>query len=275
MDKKLIKWGQEISNSVELAIQRIEGKSLSNKDHALTLEICGDLIEELKQNENDKEIEGLFTKIQTELEEPDVEKINITGLKYLQQEITDKLYEAEKINHITDALQLDAQSIMPLEEQIREKREEVRTSFQKAVDLDVKIYGSVSEITIRAMEAYHFDIDKNMNVVAVQTEKVAADIKAVKEPEQRLSEDVKEYLSIPPQGKEQFSKTVQYFKENGARFDPFVKHWYITPQHNRDMFKTFLSKDSVIGKIEKKKNDVKEQSGEAKLSHARQNEQIV
>lgn len=39
------------------------------------------------------------------------------------------------------------------------------------------------------------------------------------------------YLSIPPMKKEEFNKTVEYLKENGARFNANLKQWYVNPEH--------------------------------------------
>lgn len=86
------------------------------------------------------------------------------------------LNEQEKVEHIVHALQLDAQSIMPLLDQLKQKQNEMRQSFQKAVDIDFQLYGKASSLTERALEAYYFEITPDRQVV-----------EAVKKQQQKLS----------------------------------------------------------------------------------------
>ncbi len=52
------------------------------------------------------------------------------------------------------------------------------------------------------------------------------------------------YLNIPPQEKEEFLKTVQYLKENGAKYLPQQRRWYITADMNKEPFEQFLPKEN-------------------------------
>lgn len=50
------------------------------------------------------------------------------------------------------------------------------------------------------------------------------------------------YLNLPSQEKEEFLKTVQYLKENGAKYLPQQHRWYITADMDKAPFEQFLPK---------------------------------
>lgn len=50
------------------------------------------------------------------------------------------------------------------------------------------------------------------------------------------------YLNLPPQEKDEFMKTVQYLKENGAKYLPQQHRWYITADMDKAPFEQFLPK---------------------------------
>ena len=56
-------------------------------------------------------------------------------------------------------------------------------------------------------------------------------------------------------GKNDFTKTVQYLRDNGAKFNSTKKAWYVTKNMDLSKFQQFLPQEpdaraSVIGKLE-------------------------
>lgn len=247
MDSTKLKWCNDVLGSVDDAIQRIKEGTFNRKQQYLLLEVTGDLINALDSDVN-KEIAILLNDIQREFETPQISDINLTRVSEIREKIAYQLNEVEKINYIQAALQLDAQSIMPLLEQIRIKQEEVRQSLQKAVNIDFALHGEVSVLTTSALEAFHFNIDSDKNVIAV------AEIPK----EDIVQNPIRRYLKIPPQGKKQFKETVAFLNDNGAKFDGIVKKWYITEACDKDKFAAFYEKDSVIDKLFEKKKTANE-----------------
>ena len=110
-------------------------------------------------------------------------------------------------------------------------------SFQQAVDIDLKLYGKLSELTERGMEAFHFEVTREGKVTEAQqvSQKSAAPRREQKtepsgnhrqehrEPDRRE----REYLNLLPMGTEQFKETTEFLKRNGGRYDPERKSWYM------------------------------------------------
>ena len=48
------------------------------------------------------------------------------------------------------------------------------------------------------------------------------------------------YLKIPAMEREDFLKVVQQFKDNGARFNPFIKRWYLPPGVDKTNFEQYI-----------------------------------
>lgn len=70
------------------------------------------------------------------------------------------------------------------------------------------------------------------------------------------SHDEATYLQLPSQtGKEQFKKMTAQLKQDGARFNPDKKAWYITEKQDKSKFAAYLpsEKPSVLGKLEQNK----------------------
>lgn len=68
------------------------------------------------------------------------------------------------------------------------------------------------------------------------------------------------YLNLPKMGKNDFAKTLQYLRDNGAKFNSVKKAWYVTRNMDLGKFQQFipdLPKDneraSVIGRLEDNK----------------------
>lgn len=72
------------------------------------------------------------------------------------------------------------------------------------------------------------------------------------------SHDEATYLQLPPANKEQFSKMVQQLKDDGARFNPDKKAWYITDKQDKSKFAPYLQseKPSVLDKLKQNKDSV-------------------
>lgn len=68
----------------------------------------------------------------------------------------------------------------------------------------------------------------------------------------------KTYLTLPAMGKEKFKMLTEKLKEDGARFDPVRKQWYITKACDREKFNDYISgeRSSVLGKLQDAQNDV-------------------
>lgn len=240
MEQTTIREIRETMESIRTSfIPRAEANSLNPRDTAFLSEIVGDLkkgiAEEAGRNENVKEIYGCLAQMQGLLDDP--EPTSARQIAGLEAAISRDMDEMEKIVHIANALQLDAHGIQPLLEQIRQKQEEVMRSFQQAVDIDLKLYGKLSELTERGMEAFHFEVTREGKVTEAQqvSQKSAAPRREQKtepsgnhrqehrEPDRRE----REYLNLLPMGTEQFKETTEFLKRNGGRYDPERKSWYM------------------------------------------------
>lgn len=248
MDQEIIKWIRETVESVRVSIiDRYEAGTVRKKDQFTLTEMLANIQEVIeKEPDSNMSIEDLnqeLGKLQVSLT-GDL-KDNIEEVKVVTESVAFKVGELDKINHIANALQLDAQSIIPLMEQLRQKQEEVRQSFQQAVDIDYKLYGEVSDLTIQALDTFHFIVSDERQVIAlteIQVEKdktvpieenkdngtqmeMKEEQDAPKEDVQPQQQEEREYLHFLPMGREQFNKTVAFLKKQGARFDG--KDWYM------------------------------------------------
>lgn len=83
------------------------------------------------------------------------------------------------------------------------------------------------------------------------------------------SHDEAIYLKLPPAGPQEFKEIINQIKQDGARYNPEKKRWYITEDADRKKFWNYLpthamifkpEKDSVHEKLNQYKNDAKQQS---------------
>lgn len=232
MEQTTIREIRETMESIRTSfIPRAEANTLNPRDAAFLSEIVGDLkkeiAEEAGRNESVKEIYGYLARMQGLLDDP--EPTGARQIAGLEAAISRDMDEMEKIVHIANALQLDAHGIQPLLEQIRQKQEEVMRSFQQAVDIDLKLYGKLSELTERGMEAFHFAVTPEGKVTAAQQVPKESGKWAEPRREQRQErrEPEREYLNLLPMGTGQFKETTEFLKRNGGRYDPERKSWYM------------------------------------------------
>lgn len=268
MDNATIKYCKDVLNSINEAPRYINEGRYNGKNQVLLLKVIGDLIEALEKVNGGEALVKQFASVQIEFGKPNIKEINIAAIKDSANKIQHEINEADKINHIVAALQLDNKGIMPLLEQIRLKQEEMRQSFQSAVDIDYEMYGKVSNLTAQVLDAYHFDV-KERQVIIVHEQRSNISEKVDNTPVSKTEKEEKtdkvgkkQYLHIPPMGKKQFDSTIQFFKDNGARFDRMAKQWYITDERNKDVFKAYIPKDSVRAKLETNKAASKENANE-------------
>lgn len=78
------------------------------------------------------------------------------------------------------------------------------------------------------------------------------------------------YLYIPPMGKEQFAKTVNELKQNGAKFDGKVKSWYITEKEDLNLFKQYMG-NSKEKPVSKRESAIKKLHGNQKILEQQKN----
>lgn len=79
-----------------------------------------------------------------------------------------------------------------------------------------------------------------------------------------LQHDEAIYLKLPPSSPQKFRQITEQIKNNGARYNPDKKTWYITEKENRNQFLNFLPSDkgSVHEKLSQYKESVKEQTAD-------------
>lgn len=68
------------------------------------------------------------------------------------------------------------------------------------------------------------------------------------------------YLELPKMAKDEFLKTVDYLKENGVKYLPQQKKWYITADMDTTPFKDFLPDEKIAGAINAQPEDSKKYS---------------
>lgn len=285
MNQETIKWIKEILDSIEISIiERFHAGTLKRGDQKTLSNMIGDILEmatEYTSPENQ-----LMETLTQNLEKVQIilsNRIFVEDVGLLSDgvvAIKRSLDELERNQYIAAAFQLDVQAVMPLMEQLIAKQEEIRQTFQKAVDIDYSIMGEPSELTLQALEAYHFKI-ANKQVVSVKsmeanqevsgvgktkekepTKTIREAMESLKEKGGRFDQEVKawyiepdkisreemnahkmgEYLQIALQGKEQFRETLSFLKENGARFDKNREGWYLTPESSQEKIKDYLNR---------------------------------
>lgn len=264
MDQEMIKWIKETLQSVrDSIIERYENNTMHKKDQLTLTQMLAAIQDELEknlsENANVMELKEELGNLQTALSGPI--KDNIAEVKTAVEKAGRKLTEIEKVAYIANALQLDAQSIIPLLEQLKQKQDEIRQSFQQAVDIDYKLYGEVSDLTKQALESFHYALSADRQVIAVKpviSELVSEQNKDAEtvvpdEPQPEQSENEKmpaqaeekedeqsplpldaqtekrEYLHILPMGRNRFIETCEFLRKHGARFDDSLDEpkWYM------------------------------------------------
>lgn len=251
MNQETIKWIKEILDSIEISIiERFHAGTLKLGDQKTLSNMIGDILEmatEYTSPENQ-----LMETLTQNLEKVQIilsNRIFVEDVGLLSDcvvPIKRSLDELERNQYIAAAFQLDVQAVMPLMEQLIAKQEEIRQTFQKAVDIDYSIIGEPSELTLQALEAYHFEI-ANKQVVAVNSMEVNSmevnqeasgvgktkekePLKTIREAMESLPEGEKrEYLHMSSNNREEFINATKFLKEKGGRFDQEVKAWYIEP----------------------------------------------
>ena len=99
------------------------------------------------------------------------------------------------------------------------------------------------------------------------------------------SHDEAIYLKLPPAGPQEFKRMINQIKQDGARYNPDKKRWYITDADDRKKFWNYLptsamlfkSENSVHEKLNQYKNDAKQQSNSGskeKEGHKRETPEI-
>ena len=173
MDQSTMQWTREAINNIQSNLTvRIREGNLSNRDQQMMANMMAEIQKELENqtaaNEAVRELYENLGRIQEELTAPITREV-ADRIEVTAAAAGRNLDELEKVNHIANALQLDAQSIIPLLEQLQQKQNEMRQSFQKAVDIDFQLYGKTSSLTERALEAYHFEITPDRQVIEAVT----------------------------------------------------------------------------------------------------------
>ncbi|MDE5697840.1 MAG: hypothetical protein K2I96_10605 [Lachnospiraceae bacterium] len=78
------------------------------------------------------------------------------------------------------------------------------------------------------------------------------------------------YLSLPHMSRENFVKTTQYLKENGAKFSSTQKSWYVTKDQDLSRFKQFLQKpearESTVRKLTESRKEIAAQAQKSPAS---------
>lgn len=182
MDQSTMQWTREAINNIQSNLTvRIRERNLSSRDQQMMANMMAEIQKVLENqtaaNEAIRELYENLGRIQEELTAP-ITREAADRIEAIAAAAGRNLDELEKVNHIANALQLDAQSIIPLLEQLQQKQNEMRQSFQKAVDIDFQLYGKTSSLTERALEAYHFEITPDRQVIEAitkETEELAKD----------------------------------------------------------------------------------------------------
>lgn len=93
------------------------------------------------------------------------------------------------------------------------------------------------------------------------------------------SHDEAIYLKLPPANAQEFRSMIEQIKQDGARYNPDKKLWFITEKLDRSKFQQYLpaEKDSVHEKLNQYKNDAKQQSNGGSIEkegHKRETQEI-
>lgn len=222
MKQSTTQWAREAIDNIQFnLIKRAKEGTLSGSDQQMMVAMMADIRKELESqigiNEAIQELYDNFGNIQKELSIP----ISSEGAARIERTASASkrnLNELEKVEHIVNALQLDAQSIIPLLEQLQQKQNEMRQSFQKAVDIDFQLYGKISDLTERALEAYHFEItpDRQVVMAAISAEEKEAPAAASGKEPYRQGDTIQ--LKIPSTTQEERKRIENQLFQAGARY---------------------------------------------------------
>lgn len=284
MDKKLISWGNGILETVQLVMDRTINGTLSSKDKQNTIMMIGEYAEEIHTAIDDPKLYESICNLQEILFSGEVNQME-EGKKLVKN----GLMEYEKLQYISEALQLDTQVIMQLEEEIKIKKVAFREAFQKAVDIDIELSGKPSELTLNAMAAYQMRIDKGNHIIPVPVEEIVKESEKEKVKVERIA------LKLPKKmDKEERKALEKEIFKLGARYEKWSipaersydgkphagRNWYILKREdtNMEVFQPYLKyatshksknaeKPSVKEQIEQKKKDldVTQHMGEEQL----------
>ena len=282
MDQSTMQWTREAINNIQSNLTvRIREGNLSNRDQQMMANMMAEIQKELENqtaaNEAVRELYENLGRIQEELTAPITREV-ADRIEATAAAAGRNLDELEKVNHIANALQLDAQSIIPLLEQLQQKQNEMRQSFQKAVDIDFQLYGKTSSLTERALEAYHFAKDHSSKQAEPEIKKSPA---AFSEKRELYQEGDRIKLKIPnvtPEEKKAienqlFQAGARYYKgtipaeESNTGKEVNYTSWYVKYKEGMDLsaFSPYIKgkpqqKPSVLKQLDKNKK----QAGEGK-----------
>ena len=215
-----------------------------------------------------------------EITEITADVIDVMGLRLGEYGLEPKNMIREEENTKEESVNLDNSKgkkvLLKIPKGTREERREIENAlFNAGARYEKKTIPAEKSITGSEYKYKQWYVIKNENtdmtpfLPYVKEEKVSSATEAQQENEEKDSQksanEEKTYLTIPPVGKKEFEKTIQYFKENGARFDRYTKHWYIVDSIDKTKFEGYLKKESIVEHLKLNKECLENQSENEKL----------
>lgn len=114
----------------------------------------------------------------------------------------------------------------------------VEDSIAFRIDTDIALNGKVLPDLEEAIEkaGYRYSFE-GTKIIVSQLEK---------------EKEKPTYLRLPSMEHDEFIKVTQQIKENGAKFNPFIKRWYVPSGVNLDKFKDYLPEQKLQSNPEEK-----------------------
>lgn len=134
----------------------------------------------------------------------------------------------------------------------------IEDSIAYRIDTDIALNGKVlpdlEEAIEKAGYRYSFEGEK---IIVSQLEK-------------EVKKEKPTYLRIPSMERDEFIKVTQQLKENGAKFNPFIKKWYVPSGVDLDKFKDYLpgQKNKSMNSEEKEKKQIAKKINQTKKYQA-------
>lgn len=269
-------------------MERLNADKLSNKDSSLMIQVAGsyyEALEEYQKQEKADDVKAAFDDILNEIStfqdsivKGDSQEIR-EAFEYFSRTAEKMLAEAQKQELIMEIFKTDLKEIDIHEVKMR--------NLQSIVDLDIKLYGSVSRVTLEVLDVEHCELieghivnEKYENEILEETDDKSLEMshESISQAEnnelKKLSTGSILKLKLPRMEPEQKKEVEDMLFKAGARYHKYVipaekshtheeirgRNWYVRVQDGMDL-KPFLPYVSEVPEKQQGAADKKEAGG--------------
>lgn len=228
-------------NELDNYMQRLNEGKLSRNDKRMFLEMSEEyyrIFEEYSAEDKGfpKELLNEIENFNANIINQDVNAIGIASELFERINKNGEMYNNmhTRVELMQDVFQKDVATYRLHDEKIE--------ILQKLVDMDLKIYGKVTDETIAILEVQHCELQDTKVIEIYERELTEEKHEKTLQQVSNEKEQNKIVLHLPRMPRTQFRDLVKQLKSHGAKFDANHKEWsIISDNHNMDFFAPYIT----------------------------------